>query len=274
MHRSVSRGLLRHDSDQVCKHLSMDEKSFQKGHQYVTILSDPDAKCVLEVVQDRTLEASKTLLENTLNSKQRDQVLSVSMDMWPAFESATKEVLPNVAKAYDRFHVVAYLNDAVDKTRRSEHKALTKKHDTTLSRSKYLWLKSQDNLTESQNLTFVELCGLELDTAKVWAFKDNLRQFYDNHTKYGANEFFKRWYTAALALGNVYLTKVANMLHTHMEGMLAYIYHRVNNGIVESLNSQIQLIKANARGFRKFKNFRIAILFFLGKLEVYPHKSS
>ncbi|MCX6380437.1 MAG: transposase, partial [Armatimonadetes bacterium] len=41
----------------------------------------------------------------------------------------------------------------------------------------------------------------------------------------------------------------------------------------EGLNSQIQLIKANARGYRKFDNFRVAILFFLGKLDLYPHES-
>jgi len=49
--------------------------------------------------------------------------------------------------------------------------------------------------------------------------------------------------------------------------------HRVSNGIAEGLNGQIQLLKASARGFRQFGNFRVAILFFLGKLDMYPHKS-
>jgi hypothetical protein len=38
----------------------------------------------------------------------------------------------------------------------------------------------------------------------------------------------------------------------------------------EGLNSCIQAIKADARGFRSFQNFRIRILFFLGKLDLSP----
>ena len=33
------------------------------------------------------------------------------------------------------------------------------------------------------------------------------------------------------------------------------------NAVAEGLNSKIQLIKAGARGFRNFANFRVAILF-------------
>ncbi|MFN8790245.1 MAG: transposase, partial [Bdellovibrionales bacterium] len=35
-------------------------------------------------------------------------------------------------------------------------------------------------------------------------------------------------------------------------------------------NSKIQTIKANARGYRSFSNYRIAILFYCGKLDLYP----
>ena len=63
------------------------------------------------------------------------------------------------------------------------------------------------------------------------------------------------------------------MLQYYLDGLLAYVRHRVSNGIAEGLNGQIQLLKASVRGFRQFANFRVAILFFLGKLDVYPHKS-
>jgi transposase len=36
------------------------------------------------------------------------------------------------------------------------------------------------------------------------------------------------------------------------------------------LNSKIQMIKSNARGFRSFDNYRTRILFFCGKLNLYP----
>lgn len=41
----------------------------------------------------------------------------------------------------------------------------------------------------------------------------------------------------------------------------------------ENLNGQIQRIKTNARGSRRLANFRIAVLFFLWKLNLYPQTS-
>ena len=43
--------------------------------------------------------------------------------------------------------------------------------------------------------------------------------------------------------------------------------------MAEGLTSKIQQIKSAARVFRNFENFRIAILFFCGKLDTYPQKS-
>lgn len=107
----------------------------------------------------------------------------------------------------------------------------------------------------------------------MWAFKESFRTFFSCQTESDAKSFFDTWYGAALALGNTHLTKVAQMLNAHLDGLLAYIRHRVTNALAEAINGQIQRIKSNARGFRKFKNFRIAILFYLGKLDLYPQRS-
>ncbi|MCF7797362.1 MAG: transposase, partial [Lentisphaeria bacterium] len=39
----------------------------------------------------------------------------------------------------------------------------------------------------------------------------------------------------------------------------------------EGLNSRIQQLKSVARGFRSFENYRTAILFHLGGLDMIPH---
>ena len=47
------------------------------------------------------------------------------MDMWKAFMSGCKETLLNAQIEHDRFHLVKYLNEVIDKVRRRE----VKKHD-------------------------------------------------------------------------------------------------------------------------------------------------
>ena len=64
--------------------------------------------------------------------------------------------------------------------------------------------------------------------------------------------------------------KVAKMLKRHLENILTYLQHPITNAVTEGLNSKIQMIKSNARGFRSFENYRTRILFFCGKLDLYP----
>jgi transposase len=60
------------------------------------------------------------------------------------------------------------------------------------------------------------------------------------------------------------------MLKRHIENILTYIKHRITNAFAEGINSRIQHIKATARGFRNFNNYRISILFYCGRLNLYP----
>jgi transposase len=62
--------------------------------------------------------------------------------------------------------------------------------------------------------------------------------------------------------------KVVRMLRRHETGLLNYSRHRISNACAEGFNSAIQLIKANARGFRNFANYRARILFHCGKLDM------
>ncbi|NLH74330.1 MAG: transposase [Verrucomicrobia bacterium] len=63
---------------------------------------------------------------------------------------------------------------------------------------------------------------------------------------------------------------VAQLLKRHLENLLAYLKHHITNAVTEALNSKIQSLKAAARGYRSFRNYRTRILFFCGKLDLYP----
>ena len=70
------------------------------------------------------------------------------------------------------------------------------------------------------------------------------------------------------------MKKVARMLRKHLDNILTYFDYYITKAFSEGINSKIQAIKANARGFRNFKNYRIRILFFCGKLSLTPQKSA
>src|SRR3990172_9250887 len=171
MERAVGRGLARRGRGEPLEHLSLDENRFHQGHHYITVLGDSVGRRVLDVTEGRTLEGTRALLTSALSDEQREHVASVSMDMWAGFMGAREQVLPAAETVHDRFHVSGYLNEAVDRTRRAENRERTKQQDTVLNKTKYLWLKNEENLTDKQRAAFEGLSGLELETAKVWAFK-------------------------------------------------------------------------------------------------------
>jgi transposase len=267
MQRAVKRGLSRRKKTPV-KRLGIDEKSFHRGHVYASVLSDLDGKRVLEVKLERTLEASVELLSDGVAFPL--EVECVSMDMWEAFASAVKKVFPQADVVHDRFHIAQYLNEAVDLTRRSEHAKLLRKGDWTLEKSRFLWVKNRENHTAKQAERFKSLLGADLNTAKAWALKETFKAFFQSDTVEDAEQFLNDWTQEVEKTKNRHLLKVAKMLINHKEGLLNYVKHRVTNAAAEALNSMIQEIKTIARGFRRFENFRVAILFFLGGLELNP----
>ena len=149
IHSSVKRGMERRPKDVAFKHLSLDEKSFSKGHQYISVLSSPLAGCVIDVVAGRNKQATKALLEQVITPENRDFVETVSLDMWKAYLSSVEEILPKADIVHDRFHLIKYLNDAIEQVRRREVK-----HHEELKNSRFVLLKNKENLTDNQQIIF------------------------------------------------------------------------------------------------------------------------
>jgi transposase len=84
------------------------------------------------------------------------------------------------------------------------------------------------------------------------------------------NRFFDGWYAWVIRSRLEPMKKVARMLKGHLPGLMSYFNHGVTNALSEGCNSKIQSIKSAARGFRSFKNYRLRILFYCGKLDLNP----
>jgi len=115
MERAVERGLACRELDSL-QYAGIDEKSFRRGHSYVSILTDLTGHRVLEVVEGRTEEATDKLWEN-LTDKQKEQIEAVAVDRWPAFANSIETNVPQAEIVHDRFHISKHLNEAVDKVR-------------------------------------------------------------------------------------------------------------------------------------------------------------
>jgi len=220
MKRAVERGLLRREPDDVV-HVGMDEKSFRSGQKYITILNDLDKSRVLDVIEDRTLTATKKLL-GTLSKQQRKAVKSVSLDMWQAFATDTHKLLPAADIVHDRFHISKYLNDAVNKVRHQESQELKKDGDTRLVGSKYTWLRNPEKMTKSQKTRFNELMACEFKTGVAWVLKNIFRDFWNCSSGLRGEIFFAYWCELVDKTKLKPLIKVKDMMERHKGNILNY----------------------------------------------------
>jgi transposase len=268
MERAVARGLERRSLEGL-RHAGIDEKSFRAGQSYVSLLTDLDQSRVLEVMEGCDAAVAQALWES-LPAAQRQQIEAVALDMAAGFISATQAAVPQAALVHDKFHVAKHLNEAVDAVRRAEHKALMAHGDETLKGSRQLWLFNPLNFSDAQIEQFEQLKDSGLKVARAWAIKELFSRLWDYVYEGAARRFFKKWFAWASRSQLRPLIKVARMIKRHLENILTYLRHPITNAVTEGLNSKIQAIKSNARGFRSFQNYRTRILFFCGKLALHP----
>ena len=268
MRQAVERGQLK-KTDFAAEHLGVDEKAFKKGHNYITIVSDLDAGTVEWVGEDRTTATLKAYYD-ALPPEAMEQIKCVVMDMWPAYIRATREHLPDADQkiVFDRFHVMKQITEAVDMVRKQEHARLMKEGDDRLKKTKYQWLYSFENLPEHHEISFKALRESELKTARAWHIKEMLRHLWDYKREGWAVKHFKHWYAWAIRSKLEPIKKAARKLQRHVQGIVAYCTHPKTNATAEGLNSKIMAVKRLVGGFRNMENFKMAVYFYCGGLEL------
>lgn len=270
MSRAVGRGLARREH-RVPEYMGIDEKAMARGQRYATIVCDLGTGHVLEVAPDRVKESVLTCL-GRFSLNDLTAIKAVAMDMWKPYIQTMSLLLPEPEKriVFDRFHIVAHMNKAVDLVRRKENRALVARGDESLVGSKYMWLYGAENLPDRYTADFAVLRTANLKTARAWAIKETLRELWDQRTRVKGEDWYKRWHFWATHSRLTPIKKVAATIRRHLDGVLSYFTHRITNSASEALNSTIQMIKKRAFGFRSFNNFRTAILFRCGGLQLHP----
>ena len=190
------------------------------------------------------------------------------MDMGRAYIHAIKDTLPGSHIYFDKFHLIKYLNEAVDQVRRREVKK-----EEGLKNTRYIWLKDHQNLTEKQRLTFETIDRANYKTAMAWRIKENFREIHFKQSKEEAFIILSQWIRNARKCGIGQIIKVANMFETHLTGIVNAMTYNKSNAMAERLNRKIQEIKTSSKGYRTFEKFKSAILFFNGGFDLYPHSS-
>lgn len=274
--KAVDRGLRRKGTVQAAA-ICLDEKSVGRGHDYLTVVVKvTETGPIVDYIGDGREEAALDGFWSHHDEEALNHIHCASMDMWKAYINSVEKNLPagKAAITHDPFHIIQNMNKAVDQVRRKEIGLMSAEEAKELKGTRFMWLYGFENLPEKWNERLQALKDSQMQTARAWRLKEQLRAMYqcENHAQ--AEVFFNDWYRDAMRSKLEPVKAVARMLRDHLPQVLNYFIFRVTNAYSEGMNSFIQALIKRANGYRNRHRLKRDLFFHLGGLDLYPQTAT
>jgi transposase len=255
--RQVDAAYAEADFSQVCC-VGVDEMSVRKGHEYISVFADLVSKRVLFATEGKDHQVWHSFVEVLeAHNGHRHAITQVSQDMSAAYTKGVQETCRNAQVVFDKFHVIAHANQAVDEVRRAEVRLGGAGVWEALRQSQWLWRKNPENLTDKEQARLAKIDQKSLRTAKAYQMRLVLQDIYRSATTTEARRRFRVWcrwvrWVARRQPKNLMrsMVKVAWLVEDHLAGILAHWKWGVTNAFMEGLNSVFSATKRKARGYR------------------------
>ena len=252
-----------------------DEMNRKKGHNYLTVFVDLQAKRVLLAVEGKDASVwERFAAELGRHNGHPKAITQIAIDMSPAYIKGVRENFANATVSFDKFHVVSQVVQAVEEVRRKEARqdAVAREH---LAKTSWLWRKNPESWTDRDGERWLQLKDKPLITGLAYTMRLELQKAYAAGTARQARDRFESWVrwvrTEAQAVSSGLLEpmrQAADMVERHLEGILGHWKQGLTTAFLEGLNSLFSAVKRKARGYRS-SEYQTAMLYFVaGKLQV------
>jgi len=245
--------------------IGLDETSRAKGHEYITLFVDLAKRRTIYITEGKDNTTVKRFTEDfEAHNGKVDNVKNVSCDMSPAFIKGVKKYLPKAQITFDKFHILKIINEAVNSVRKQEVNT-----NKLLTGTKYIWLKNYNNLTVKQKETLESftMSNMNMKTMRAYNIRQSFQDIYQSSSQEEFTTYLTKWYYWATHSKLEPMIKAAKTIKRHWDGIVRWYESKINNGILEGLNSVIQAAKSKARGYKTFKNYKIIVYLLTGKLD-------
>lgn len=257
--------------------IGIDETSYKKGHNYMTVVVDHDSNRVIWAHEGHDAKTLSLFFEQ-LSDEQRASIKCVSADGARWIASCVKKYCPHAIRVMDPFHVVSWATTELDNIRkeawgrayraekqvkesqskrgRGRPKKGEEKKPSAASKVKgikYALLKNPEDLTETQSAKLEIIARADTTLFRAYRLKEDLRSIFKMTIEEATTSLDKwlSWSSRCRIDGFVLLSK---KIRRHRQAILAAIEHNISNARIESMNNKIKLTVRMAYGFRNIEN--------------------
>ena len=252
-----------------------DEMNRKKGHNYLTVFVDLQAKRVLLAVEGKDAGVWERFADELFQHNGHPKAITqIAIDMSPAYAKGVRENFARATVVYDKFHVVSQVAKAVEEVRRKETRVDAAARGL-LEKTCWLWRKNPESWTEQEGRRWEQLSDKPLVTGLAYAMRLELQKAYASGSATVARTSFVNWcqWVRSEAQQMTHgllepMCQAAEMIERHLEGILGHWKAGLTTAFLEGLNSLFSATKRKARGYRS-SEYQTAMLYFVaGKLQV------
>lgn len=265
--------------------IGVDEISYRRGHEYLTVVVDHDTGRLLWAAPGRDRATLRGFFD-LLGPERSAQITHVSADGAAWIAAVVAERCPDAVLCADPFHVVRWAVDALDAVRRqswNDARAAARREPKRsrgrqpadaparpatalahgLKSARYALWKNPENLTDRQQVKLDWIAKTDPRLHRAYLLKEGLRVVFQLPYDEAA-EALDRWLAWARRCRIEPFVKLARTITTHRPSILAAIEHGLSNGLIESVNTKIRLITRIAFGFRSIPALIALMMLSLG----------
>lgn len=279
------------------RRIGIDETSYKKGRKYLTVVVDHDRGCLIWAAEGYGKDVLNRFLDE-LTREQRRAIEVVTADGAKWIKTLVRRRCPNAQWVMDPFHVVSWMNDALDGVRCEEWQVVKKaaraalpkrdrpgrpsKGDETPEEAKalqeeakavkgarYALVKNPEDLTDTQKAKLDDLKRAGSRLFRAWELKEDLRAVFRAGDADEAALLLDDWLSRACRCRISQVVEVNKKVRRRRADIIAAVRLGISNARVEAINNKIKVTVKMGYGFRNTDN--LIGLLMLRCSDVKPH---
>ncbi|MGB3893251.1 ISL3 family transposase [Mycolicibacter sinensis] len=252
---------------QTLYRIGVDEICYRHPHRYLTIIGDHDTGTVVDIQPGRSEQSLANFYVSQTDSA-LSQIEAVSMDVSRAYTSATTAAVPHAVICYDGFHIMQWVNRALDRVF-AESIRLPGHATADWKAARWALRTGENKLTDDKRALVNQIARTNRRIGRAWTLKEQARDLYRyDHEPGVARRLLKAWITAAKRSRIPAFVALGKRFEVYFEPILAAIELGISNALIEGINSKIRLINARGYGHHSAQTLASMIYLCLGGLQV------
>jgi transposase len=241
----------------VLAQMGVDEIHLGKKQKFITVVSNLDSAEPVWFGRERKQETLDGFFQGELHARQRMRITAACVDMWEPYRLSIEQWAPNCRIVYDKFHVMQHANQAIDEVRRAEFFRKGGAIRGLVKGKRWLLLSRWMNLSLTKRQELTQLFAMNRKIFKAYLLKESLERLWTYRYEGAMVNYLHRWIDQLRWQRLKPFQKLAEMLVSHLDGILNYCRTKVPLGVVEAINANIKSLLRRGRGY---KNLRYLLL--------------